>query len=110
MQIALDNRSSKNVCILAIVVAELELGNVERHVLGAHLVERAHHAALEDRPEAFDGLCMNRADNILSLGMINGSRAGNLLQGRCSQPIDRCRADLPCPIQLPARKLEAYWI
>jgi len=38
--------------LLPIVVAELELRDVERHVFLADLVERADHTALEDRPEA----------------------------------------------------------
>ena len=43
------NRRSEDVRVLAIIVAELELGDVERHVLGADLVECADNAALEDR-------------------------------------------------------------
>ena len=34
-------------------------------------MERADHAALEDRPEAFDGLSMDRANDILTSGMVN---------------------------------------
>ena len=55
------NRRSENIVVEAIIIPELELRNVERHVFGAHLVERTHHAALEDRPEAFDCLSVNRA-------------------------------------------------
>ncbi len=66
------DRCSEDVTVLAVIVAELELGDIQWHVFGAHLVERAHHAALEDRPEAFDGLCMDSADNVLSLGVVNG--------------------------------------
>lgn len=31
----------------------------------------AHHAALENRPEAFDGICMHRANNVLTPSMID---------------------------------------
>ena len=59
----------------AVVVAELKLGNIERHVFFADFVEAADDAALDDRPEAFDCLGVDRADNLLLLGMVdNGVR------------------------------------
>src|ERR1700730_2505595 len=64
---------SKNIRILPIVISELELGDIERHIFAAHFVECADYAALEDRPEAFDGLGVNRADDILALGMVNNA-------------------------------------
>src|SRR5664279_6226114 len=70
--LASTNSRSANVCVLVVIIAKLELGNIERHVVPAHFVERADHSALEDGPEAFDGLSMDFADNILSLGMLNG--------------------------------------
>ena len=48
------DRRPEDVCVVAVIVAELELGNIEGHVLAAHLVERADDAALEDAPEAFN--------------------------------------------------------
>jgi hypothetical protein len=52
------NRRSENVIIEAVVISELKFRDVQRHVFGAHLVERAHHAALEDRPKALmEGYC-----------------------------------------------------
>jgi hypothetical protein len=65
------DRRSENVRVLPVVISELELGNIQRHIFAAHFVERADHAALEDRPEAFDGLSMDRAYNILAFGMVN---------------------------------------
>jgi hypothetical protein len=47
-------RGPEDVGIGAIVVAELKLRDVERHVLGAHLVEGADNATLEDRRGAFN--------------------------------------------------------
>jgi hypothetical protein len=41
------DRCSKNVHVLPVVVAELELGDVERHVFPAHFVERADNATFE---------------------------------------------------------------
>jgi hypothetical protein len=65
------NGRSENVRVLQVVIAELELGNIERHIFAAHFVERADHAALENRPEAFDGLSMDCADDVLAFGVIN---------------------------------------
>jgi hypothetical protein len=47
------------------VVAELEFIDVERHVGFGHLVESADDAALEQRPEAFDRVRVDCADDIL---------------------------------------------
>src|SRR5262249_56439364 len=43
------NRSAENIGIKAIVVAELKLRNVQRHIFRRHLVERCDPAALQDR-------------------------------------------------------------
>src|SRR5260370_13095162 len=66
------NCRPEDVRVLTIIVAELEFSDIQRHVFGAHLVKRAHHAALEDRPEALNRLGMNRADDVLALGVVNG--------------------------------------
>jgi len=66
------DRNTEDVFVLAVVVPERELGNVERQILRAYLVIRAHDAALEDRPEAFDGIRMHRAVNVLTASMIHG--------------------------------------
>jgi hypothetical protein len=55
------DRRSEDVSVLPIVITELELCNIKRHIFAAHFVECADHAALEDRPESFDGLGMDRA-------------------------------------------------
>ena len=50
------NGRSENVVVKTIIVAELELDNIERHVFGAYLVESTDNLALEDRPEALNRL------------------------------------------------------
>ena len=50
------DRRSENVHVLTIVISELEFGDIERHIFAAHFVKRADHAALEDRPKAFDSI------------------------------------------------------
>jgi hypothetical protein len=46
------NCVSEDIRVPPIVITELELCNIERHIFPAHFVERADAAALEDRPEA----------------------------------------------------------
>jgi hypothetical protein len=55
------NCRPENISILAIVVAELKLGDVQRHIFGADLVERADRAAFEDRPETLNRIRVDRA-------------------------------------------------
>jgi hypothetical protein len=54
------NCSPKNVRVLAVIVAELKLRNIERHIFGADLVERANDPAFEDRPEALNRIRVKR--------------------------------------------------
>src|SRR5206468_6138718 len=61
---------AEDIRIVAIVVAELELVDVERKVLVTHLVERADDAALYQRPKAFDGLRMDAAMHVLTIPVI----------------------------------------
>jgi hypothetical protein len=65
------DRCSENVRVLPVVIAKLELGNIERHIFAAHFVERADHAAFKDRPEAFNGLSVDCTDDILTSRMVN---------------------------------------
>lgn len=74
------DRRAENVRVLAVVVSKLELGNVERQILFADLVERAHHAALDDRPEAFDGVRMDRASDVFIAAVMNGNYILDSLQ------------------------------
>lgn len=64
-------RCAKNVSIHAVIIAELKLGNIQRHVFGADLVERADHASFEDRPKAFNRVRVNRADDVLMPSVVN---------------------------------------
>jgi hypothetical protein len=66
------NRRSENVVIKAVIIAELELSDIEREILGADLVERADDTALEDAPKALNRLSVDGTHNILALAMIDG--------------------------------------
>jgi hypothetical protein len=69
------NRRSENVLIHPIVIAELKLRNIERQILGTDFVERADNTALQNRPEAFNRIRVDRSNNtmlgVLALGVIN---------------------------------------
>jgi hypothetical protein len=54
MTLAATNCRSKNIGVLAVIVSELKLSDIERHVLAADLVERPDDTALEYRPEALN--------------------------------------------------------
>lgn len=56
--------STKNIGVVSVVIFELTFRNVQRHVFAAHLMIAANNRPLEDRPEAFNRLSVNRADNV----------------------------------------------
>ena len=64
------DRRSEDIGVLPVVVTELKYRDIERQIFLADLVEASHDAALHERPEAFDGLSMDRADNILPACMV----------------------------------------
>ena len=53
----------------ASVVAELKLADIQRQIGFADLVEVADDTALDERPEAFDRLCVDRPHNVLLVCM-----------------------------------------
>jgi hypothetical protein len=81
------DRCPEDVRVLPVIIAELELGDIERYILPAHFVERADDAALKNRPEAFDGLSVDCADNVLAFGMINGSVREIFVEAVVSGPL-----------------------
>lgn len=67
------NGLAENVRIVPIIITELKLGDVERHVLGGDLVKRANNAAFEDRPETFNRVGVDRPDDVLTLGVVHNA-------------------------------------
>jgi len=57
-------RRLEHVGVHAIVVTELKLRDVQRQIFGAYFVERTDYTALEDAPEAFDRIGVNRTDDV----------------------------------------------
>src|ERR1700686_4955675 len=74
---------AEDVRIVAVIVAELKLRNVQRQILAADFVETPHDAALNQRPEAIDCLSVNRTVNVLTFGMPHHF-VGELFQGLVS--------------------------
>jgi hypothetical protein len=70
MTLASLDRRPEYVGVSPIVVAELEFRDIEREIFLAHLVECPDHTALNQRPKAFDGVRVNRADNIPAASMV----------------------------------------
>lgn len=62
---------SEHVGIEPIVISELKLRHVERHIFGAHLMERADYAAFEDRPKTFNRIRVHSTDDVLMFVMID---------------------------------------
>ncbi|MGB6656536.1 MAG: hypothetical protein WA926_10880 [Methylovirgula sp.] len=62
---------SENVGVLTIVVAKLKFSDVERQVFFADFMECAHHPTLNQRPETFNRIRVNRADDILTARMVD---------------------------------------
>jgi hypothetical protein len=61
----------ENVRILAIVKAILKLREVQRQIFLAHIVVRAEHSALEQRPERFDAVRMDLAAHVLAIAVLD---------------------------------------
>src|SRR5580658_2890038 len=74
------DRFAEDVDVQTIVISELELCDVERQILVADLVEIAHDAALDERPETLNRVRMNRADDVLAFGVVNSLVREPILQ------------------------------
>lgn len=59
------NRRSENILVEPIVISELKLRDVQRHIFGTDLMITADNSAFEDRPETFNRVRMNGTDNVL---------------------------------------------
>jgi hypothetical protein len=85
--LAASNRLPENVRVLAIVVAELEFRDIQRHIFFADFVERADYAAFENRPKTLDRISMNCADDILATGVVDDAMRKFLIQLAIPNPL-----------------------
>src|ERR1700685_3925027 len=69
--LASPNRSAENIGVHPVVIPELELIDIQRKIFVRNFMERADDPALHQRPETFDGLRVNCANNVFSIAMID---------------------------------------
>lgn len=62
-------RGVENIDVLTVVMPELKFGDVRRQIFAADLVIGADNATLEDAPEAFNRVGMDRADNVVAAAL-----------------------------------------
>src|SRR5258706_15626714 len=72
----------ENVIVQPVVIAKLELSNVERQILAADLVIGADHTALNQRPETFNRIRVQRADDVLASGMMDSAMRVFVIQSQ----------------------------
>ena len=65
------NCRPEDIGVVAVVIPELEFGDVQRQIFAADLMEASHNAALQQRPENINRLSMHNAVNITASGMPN---------------------------------------
>jgi hypothetical protein len=70
--LASPDRCPEYVSVLTVVVSELELSDVQMKIFLANLVIGAHDATLQDGPEAFNRIGVNRANDMLANSVIDG--------------------------------------
>ena len=86
------NGFAENVRVQTVIIAELGLGNVDWQVPFADFMVGADHGPLHQRPEAFNRVCVNRANNIVALRMVNSDMREVLVQVLVANPLIQCRA------------------
>lgn len=64
------NSFSENIFVQPIIIPELEFGNIERQVFAANLMIGADDAALNQAPETFNRVRVDRTDHIFAAGMM----------------------------------------
>jgi hypothetical protein len=67
------NRRSEDIGVEPIVVPELKLRDVQRQIFAADFVEASDNSAFEDRPETFNRVGVDSADNMLSRAVIDNA-------------------------------------
>ena len=93
---------SENMGVVPIVVPPFQFFKVAVQMLHAHLVERSDDAPLEQRPDAFDAVGINVAQDPLLDGVVDGLMAGvvvsNAQVGRQFVSVDSLRLVVDRPI------------
>jgi hypothetical protein len=66
------NCRSEYIIVISVIISKLKLSNVQMQIFLADLMESPDDATLQDRPEAFDCVGVNRANDVLANGVVNG--------------------------------------
>ncbi len=78
---------SENIRVLSVIVSELKFRDVERQIFLADFVESSDDTALKDRPEAFNRLGMNCADDVLPARMVDSGMRIFFVEVLVSDPL-----------------------
>jgi hypothetical protein len=78
---------AENVHVQAIIIPKLEFGDIERQIFFADLVDRPDHTAFDERPEAFDRVRVNSADDILPFGVVDRRMREYAVQALIANPL-----------------------
>ncbi len=73
-------RRSENIGVQSIVIPELKFRYVQMQILLADLVVCANYTALQDRPEAFDGVGVDCANDMLADAVVNDTVRETIVQ------------------------------
>jgi len=71
---------SKNVGVLSIVIPKLKLSDVKMQIFPANLMVRPNNTTLEDRPESFNRIRVDRANDMLTDGVVDGLMGETMFQ------------------------------
>jgi hypothetical protein len=63
---------TEDVCVLPVVVAPLKFRDVQGQILGRHVIEAAHDAALQQRSDAVDDLSVDDPAHVFAFAVANG--------------------------------------
>jgi len=91
---------AEDVRVAPIVIPKFKLCNIERQIFSADLMISPDDAALDKRPEAFNGVRMNCANDVLADGMVNGFVREPMLEplvsgvSICAQQVNAVRHSL----------------
>jgi hypothetical protein len=90
------DRRAEDVGVLADVVLELRLDDIQRQVLAADLVEAADDRALDHRPEALNHIRVDRADG--DYARVDGHRQRSVVLLFVAAPAAATAASAACSI------------
>jgi hypothetical protein len=80
MKLTPSYRRCQNISIVPVIVSELKFGDIQMQIFLADLVVSADNAALQDRPESLNRIGVDRPNDMLANGVIDGLMREAMLQ------------------------------